>query len=71
MMAHSTGAVYADFNVQSWEKSHMQNNEENNEEGGELEPVRKVRDDAIHVEDRIICMAHRLLRTLDIPSGHP
>ena len=50
MMAHSTGAVYANFNVQSWGKSHMQNNEENNEEGGGLEPVRKVRDDAIHVE---------------------
>ena len=28
----------------------MQNNEENNEEGGGLEPVMKVRYDAIHVE---------------------
>jgi hypothetical protein len=28
----------------------MQNNEENNEEGGGLKPVRKVRDDVIHVE---------------------
>jgi hypothetical protein len=50
MMAHSTVAVYAVCNVQVLGKSHMQNNEENNEEGGGLEPVRKVRDDAIHVE---------------------
>jgi len=27
MMAHSTGAVYAVCNVQSWGKSHMQPNE--------------------------------------------
>jgi len=33
----------------------MQNSEQNNEEGGGLEPIRKVRDDAIHVEG-----SHRL-----------
>ena len=67
MIAHSTCAVYAVCNVQVLgKKSHAKQRVEH-DEGGGLEPVRKVRDEAVHVEDRIICMAHGLMRTLDIP----
>ena len=44
----------------------MQNNEDNNEEGGRLESLRKVRDDAMHVESSHHLHGVWLLQTLDI-----
>ena len=49
----------------------MLNNEENSEEGGGLQPVRKVTADAIHIKRSHHLHGVRVLRTLDIPSGHP
>ena len=50
----------------------MLNNEENREEGGGVEPVRKITDATINDErSHIVWLSPMLLRTLDIPSGHP
>ena len=48
----------------------MQNNEENNEEGGGL-AGRKSETMPSTSKDRTVCLSRMLLRTLDIPSGHP